>query len=301
MKEKIQEFLIGLIVIWIIFIIINVYTTPGSHATIISAGGLIIGVSIALIVALRFMGRYTETVRSVPFPETNQTAALKSQLENQSEDISLHRALAREYLAKGTEIVESVLKDPRVGLGYYEKAEKELLRVLELAPNDSEAFLNLAGAHVRLNKTRRAEQEFLRAIEIEPDNVGYMIVYARFLNNITENYYEAEDVLKKALAQSHSFEMNALIHYSLHYVYARLGNYGRKSERQTYRQNAELELKRIFPDYDYEKFSFDFIKDKNVAGWSEGILNGKIVFWEVGPNQRRNRTYSKVIEIKHIA
>jgi tetratricopeptide (TPR) repeat protein len=300
MKEKIQEFLIGLIVIWIIFILINVSTTLGAHTTIISAGGLVIGVSIVIIVALRFVGRYSETVRPAPVPETNHTVALKSQLENRSEDVSIHRALAREYLVKGTNIVESVLGNQGVGLGYYEKAEKELLKVLELVPNDTKALLDLAGTHVRLNKNRRAEQEFLRAIEIEPQKVEFKIVYARFLNNIKENYYEAENVLNGALAQPHSAELDALIHYSLHYVYARSGNYGKKSQRAAYKQNSESEFRKIFPEYNSEKFSIDFIKDNDVAGWSAGVLNGKIALWEVGPHQKYNRTYSKIIEVKFL-
>jgi len=301
MKEKIQEFLVGLVVTWIVFFLIVFYANPMYAGVLLPLGVAVIGVSLAILVAVRVLvqaAKRPKPVRPIAVPETSETASLKSQLEIKSEDASLHLALARKYMLAGWKVYA---RNVPAGLGYYEKAETVLAKINALEPHNSKALMSLASVHVMLKRSGEAEEEFLKAMELEPDNVEYKIVYARFLTRITEKYYEAEAVLKQSLSQPHSPEMGYLIHYYFHNVYERLINYGKKSERLTYRQNAESEYKNIFPEYEKGKYEVDFIRDKNAVFFDEAVLCGKIGLgvWKEIPDQPHNQlTYIKTIEIK---
>lgn len=300
MKEKIQEFLVGLIVTWIVFFLVVFYANPMYGGVLLPLGGVVIGISLAILVAMRVLdhgAKRPKAVRPIAVPETSETDSLKRQLETKSEDASLHLALARKYMTTGWKVYSHNVP---AGLGYYEKAETELAKVTALEPRNSKALMSLASMHVMLKRSGKAEEEFLEAIELEPNNVEYKIVYARFLTRIKEKYYEAEAVLKQALSQPHSPETDYLIHYYFHNVYERLINYGKKSERLTYRQNAESEYKRIFPEYEKGKYEVDFIKDENAVSYDESVLCGKIGLgvWKRGPDQLPRLTYTKIIEIK---
>jgi hypothetical protein len=298
--KKVEEFLVGLIVTWIVFFFIVLYVNP-MYVILLPLGGLIIGVSLTILVVVRISDRREKRhkpVKPIVVPETSETAAVKSQLATKPEDASLHLALARKYMAIGSKHIHYV----EARLGYFEKAEKELAEVvaLEPEPENPRVLMNLASVHVVLNRLRKAEEEFLKAMEIEPDNVEYKIVYARFLTRVTEKYYEAEAVLKQALSQPHSREMDYLIHYYFHNIYSRLSTYGKKGERLTYEQNAESEYKHLFPEYEKGKYEVDFIRDENAVSFEEAVLCGKIGLgvWKKGPDQLPRLTYIKIIEIK---
>jgi serine/threonine protein kinase len=85
------------------------------------------------------------------------------------------------WLQKSSESLEEARKrDPDVALehvvagrlaangGFYEKAEKEYLRAIELNPGDADAHRRLGQVYERNDKLDEARAEFLRAVEVEP-------------------------------------------------------------------------------------------------------------------------------------
>ncbi len=147
------------------------------------------------------------------------------------------------------QIALEIISAQTMGLAYLEEfkleeAEKEFLKLIELAPNEKLGYANLGLTYLRMGKYKEAEKQLFKAIKIDPKDADVRLLLAT-VYQMDDNREKAIATLKEALkfAPDH-----IKILYFLSELYAAAADEASQKQRENYsRQLVEKASGNIVP------------------------------------------------------
>ncbi len=126
-----------------------------------------------------------------------------------------------------------------LGLAYLEEfkldeAEKEFLKLIDLAPNEKMGYANLGLTYLRMAKYPEAEKELFKAIEIDSKDADVRLLLA--------TVYQVNDQREKAISELTEALKLAPDHIKILYNLSELYSAGSDAESQKQRQNYLIQL-----------------------------------------------------------
>ncbi len=132
-----------------------------------------------------------------------------------------------------------------LGLAYLEEfkledAEKEFLKLIDLAPDDKMGHANLGLTYLRMAKYPEAEKELFKAIKIDPKDADIRLLLA--------TVYQMDDKREKAISELADALKFAPDHIKILYNLTELYTAGSDAESQKQRRNYTLQLVEKAPE-----------------------------------------------------
>ncbi|MBA4410096.1 MAG: hypothetical protein C0397_11805 [Odoribacter sp.] len=137
------------------------------------------------------------------------------------------------------------ISNQTLGLAYLEEfkldeAEKEFLKLIDIAPNEKMGYANLGLTYLRMAKYPEAEKELFKAIEIDPKDADIRLLLA--------TVYQVNDQREKAISELTEALKFAPDHIKILYNLSELYSTGSDAGSQKQRQDYLVQLVEKAPD-----------------------------------------------------
>ncbi|MDP3642518.1 MAG: FG-GAP-like repeat-containing protein [Bacteroidota bacterium] len=152
------------------------------------------------------------------------------------------------------------ISNQTLGLAYLEEfkleeAEKEFLKLIDIAPNEKMGYANLGLTYLRMAKYPEAEKELFKAIEIDPKDADIRLLLA--------TVYQVNDQREKAISELTEALKFAPDHIKILYNLSELYSTGSDAGSQKQRQDYLVQLVEKAPDNLVPRLNLTEIHIKN--------------------------------------